>query len=90
MLPFDLGHVAKQLEWRALQCMSGLVHTGKSDNDTDLDWALPIVAQATSDQLESSVHLLWLAQETSETMRWQSAGSPCFKRHIRMSVMQNQ
>ena len=32
----------------------------------DPDWALPIAARATSDQLESSVHLLWLTQETSE------------------------
>ena len=62
----DLGRVAKQLEWRVLRCISGLVRTGKSDDDADLDWALLIAARATSDQLESSVHLLWLAQETSE------------------------
>ena len=63
---FDLGCVAKQLEWRALRCISGLVRTGKSDDDADLDWILPIAARATSAELESSVHLLWLAQETSE------------------------
>ena len=38
---------------------------GKSDEDADLDWALLIAAQATSAELESSVHLLWPAQETS-------------------------
>ena len=56
MLLFDLGRVAKQLKWRALRCISGLVCTGKSDDDNDLDWILPIAARATSDQLESSVH----------------------------------
>ena len=60
---FDLGCVAKQLKWRALRCVSGLVRTRKPDNDADLDWALPIAAWATSDQLGSSVHLLWLTQE---------------------------
>ena len=58
MLFFDLGRVAKQLEWRALRCISGLVRTGKSDDDKDLDWILPIAARATSAELESSVHLL--------------------------------
>ena len=47
-------------------CISGLVRTGKSNDDADLAWALLIAARATSDQLESSVHLLGLAQETSE------------------------
>ena len=65
MLLFDLGRVAKQPEWRALRCISGMVRTGKSDDDADLDWTLPIAARATSGQLESSVHLLWLAQETA-------------------------
>ena len=54
---FDLGCVEKQLEWRALRCISGLVHTGKSDDDKDLDWILLIAARATSAELESSVHL---------------------------------
>ena len=58
MLLFDLGRVAKQLEWRALRCISGLVRTGKSDDDKDLDWILRIAARATSAELESSVHLL--------------------------------
>ena len=40
--------------------------TGKSDDDKDFDWILLITAQATSDQLESSVHLLCLMQETLE------------------------
>ena len=39
---------------------------GKSDNDKDLDWILPIAAWATSAELELSVHLLCLTQETSE------------------------
>ena len=65
---FDLGRVAKQLEWRALRCISGLVRTRKSDDDADIDRVLLIAALATSAELEfeSSVHLLWLAQETSE------------------------
>ena len=63
---FDLGRVEKQLEWRALRCISGLVRTGKSDDDADIDRVLLIAALATGDELESSVHLLWLAQETSE------------------------
>ena len=66
MLFFDLGRVEKQLEWRALRRISGLVRTGKSDDDADIDRVLLIAALATSDKLESSVHLLWLAQETSE------------------------
>ena len=53
-LLFDLGRVAKQLEWRALRCISGLVRTGKSDDDTDLDWILRIAARATSAELESA------------------------------------
>ena len=48
----------KELEWRALRCISGLVRTGKSDDDKDLDWILLIAARATSAELESSVHLL--------------------------------
>ena len=55
---FDLGRVEKQLEWRDLRCISGLVRTGKSDDDKDLDWILLIAARATSAELESSVHLL--------------------------------
>ena len=49
-----------------LRCISGLVRTSKFDDDTGIDRVLPIAAQTTSDQLELSVHLLWLAQETSE------------------------
>ena len=56
----------KQLEWRALRCLSGLVRTRKSDDDTDIDQVLLIVALATGDELELSVHLLWLMQEMSE------------------------
>ena len=63
---FDLGNVEKQLEWRALRCISGLVRTGKSDDDAGIDRVLLIAALATGDELESSAHLLWLAQETSE------------------------
>ena len=62
---FDLGRVEKQLEWRALRCISGLVRTGKSGDDADIDPVLLIAALATGGELESSVHLLWLAQETS-------------------------
>ena len=51
---FDLGRVERQLEWRALRCISGLVRTGKSDDDKDLDWILLIAARATSSELESS------------------------------------
>ena len=58
MLLFDLGCVEKQLKWRALRCISGLVRTGKSDDDADIDRVLPIAARATSAELESSVHLL--------------------------------
>ena len=47
-----------------LRCLSGLVGTGGSDDDTNLDRILLIAALATSDELESSVHLLWLAPET--------------------------
>ena len=68
MLLFDLGRVEIQLELRALRCVSGLIRTGKSDDDADLDWILPIAARATSAELESSVHLLWPAQEMSETI----------------------
>ena len=63
---FDLGRVENNSNAGHLRCISGLVRTGKSDDDKDLDWILLIAARATSDQLESSVHLLWLTQETSE------------------------
>ena len=39
--------------------MSGLVRTGKSDDDADIDRFLLIAALATSTELESSAHLLW-------------------------------
>ena len=76
MLFFDLGRVEKQLEWRALRCISGLVRTGKSDDDADIDRVLLIAALATGDELESSVHLLWLAQETSEKNTPTQCSSP--------------
>ena len=38
----------------------------RRDDDADIDRVLLIAALATSAELESSVHLLWLAQETSE------------------------
>ena len=63
---FDLGRVENNSNAGHLRCISGLVRTGKSDDDKDLDWILLIAARATSAELESSVHLLWLAQETSE------------------------
>ena len=66
MLFFDLGRVENNSNGGHLRCISGLARTGKSDDDADIDRVLPIAARATSDQLESSVHLLWLAQETSE------------------------
>ena len=66
MLLFDLGHIKNNSNAGYLRCISGLVHTSKSDNDTDIDQVLPIMAQATSGQLELSMHLLWLMQETSE------------------------
>jgi hypothetical protein len=56
----------KQLDAGHLRCISGLVRTGKSDDDADLDWALRIAARATSAELESRVHLLELVQEMSE------------------------
>ena len=63
---FDLGRVENNSNAGHLRCISGLVRTGKSDDDKDLDWILRIAARATSAELESSVHLLWLTQETSE------------------------
>ena len=66
---FDLGRVEKQLEWRALRCISGLVRTEKSDDDADIDRVLLIAALATGDELESSVYSLWLAQETSGAVK---------------------
>ena len=62
MLPFDLGHVKNNLNAGHLQCISGLVHTSKSNDGAGIDQALPITGQATSGQLELSVHLLWLMQ----------------------------
>ena len=55
---FNLGCVKNNSNAGHLQCISGLVHTGKSDDDKDLDWILRIAAQATSAELELSVHLL--------------------------------
>ena len=66
MLFCDLHRVEKNSNGGHLQCLSGLVRTGGSHDDTDIDWVLLIAALATGDELESSVHLLWLAQETSE------------------------
>ena len=63
---FDLGRVENNSNAGHLRCISGLVRTGKSDDDKDLDWILLIAARATSAELELSVHLLCLAQETSE------------------------
>ena len=63
---FDLGCVKNNSNAGHLRCISGLVRTGKSDNDKDPDWILLITVWATSDQLELSVHLLCLTQETSE------------------------
>ena len=37
-----------------------------ADDDKDLDWILCIMVQATSAELELSVHLLCLTQEMSE------------------------
>ena len=66
MLLFDLGCVKNSLNAGHLRCISGLVRTSKSDNDTDIDQVLPITVRATSGQLELGVHLLWLMQEMSE------------------------
>ena len=63
---FGLGCVENNSNAGHLRCISGLVRTGKSDDDKDLDWILLIAARATSAELELSVHLLCLAQETSE------------------------
>ena len=41
---------------------SGLVRTGGSHDDTDIDQVLLIAAVATGDELESSVHLLAVAR----------------------------
>ena len=48
-----------------LRWLSGLVRAGGSDDDAGLDWILLITARATIAELELSVYLLWLAQETS-------------------------
>ena len=66
MLFFDLGRVEKNSNGGHLRCLSGLVRTGGSHDDTDIDRALLIAALATGGELESSIHLLWLTQETSE------------------------
>ena len=65
MLFFDLGCVEKNSNGGHLRCLSGLVRTSGSHNDTGIDRVLLITALLTSDELESSVYLLWLAQETS-------------------------
>ena len=49
-----------------LRCLSGSVHASESCDDAGLDRTLLIVAWATSAELESRVHVLGLAQETSE------------------------
>ena len=49
-----------------LRCLSGSVRAGESRDDAGLDRTLLIVAQATSAELELSVYVLGLAQETSE------------------------
>ena len=58
VLFLDLGRVENNSNAGHLRCISGLVRTGKSDDDKDLDWILLITARATSAELESSVHLL--------------------------------
>ena len=45
-----------------MRWLSGLVRTGGSDNDADLDRILLIAERDTNAQLELSVHLLRLAQ----------------------------
>ena len=54
-----------RMEGSAMHFWPG-IRTGKSGDDKDLDWILPIAARAPSAELESSVHLLWLAQKMSE------------------------
>ena len=66
MLFFDLGRVENNSNGGHLRCISDLVRTGKSDDDADIDRILLIAALTTSAERESSVSLLWLAQETSE------------------------
>jgi hypothetical protein len=66
MLPFDLGRVENDSNAGHLRCISGLVRTGKSDDDADIDRVLPIAARATSAELALGAQLLWLAQEMSE------------------------
>ena len=63
---FDLGCVKSSLNTGHLRCLSGLVCTSESDNGAGLGCSLPTMAQATSDQLGLSVHLLWLMQEMSK------------------------
>ena len=53
--------------------LAGLVHTSGSDDGAGLNQILLIVAQATSTELELSVYLLWLVQETQFKL---STGSP--------------
>ena len=60
MLFCNLHHVEKNLNGGHLRCLSGLVHTGGSHDDTNVDRTVLIAALATGDELESSVHLLWL------------------------------
>ena len=59
----------KQLNGGHLQWLSGLVRASGSDDDAGLNRILLIAAWATSAELESSVYLLWLVQETSETKK---------------------
>ena len=66
MLLFDLGRVENNSNGGHLRCISDLVRTGKSGDDAAIDRILLIAALTTSAELESSVSLLWLAQETSE------------------------
>ena len=67
MLFCDLRRVEKNSNGGHLRCLSGLVRTGGSHDDTGIDRVLLIAALATGDELESSVYPLWLAQETSGT-----------------------
>ena len=66
MLFCDLHRVEKNSNGGHLRCLFGLVRASESHDDTDIDRVLLIAALGTGDELESSVYLLWLAQETSE------------------------
>ena len=66
MVSSNEGCVENNSNGGHLRCLSGSVRAGESRDDAGLDRTLLIVAWATSAELELSVYVLGLAQETSE------------------------